>query len=132
MRTNVEKLHEMWELRERVGTAFMPRNSGKTLLRVHELAAGICLGEHDLFIVSLTAYHDLMYLIPMIFSVFAEYGIVPDQPSSHISIERLIVHYQGRRITIRFYAVRDSRYSCRDEFTRGLSDFGYVPMGHWD
>lgn len=133
MITNIEKLHELWEYRNRVGTDYLPRQCGKTFLRMHELAASVCLGLDNYIVVHITENRDLFYLIGMLEAVFYEYGIriLPVRGQFHATRE-LTVQYDGREIKIVFVSEHVAALQSKAGHFFAPDPHGIVPMGHWD
>lgn len=75
MKTNINKLHERIELRNKIGLNNLPRNSGKTILLCHELAGIIEVEDFKTIVVGLPRSFGLRFLLPMIFDVFDEHEI---------------------------------------------------------
>lgn len=133
MPTDYKRLQETWELRNRVGTEYMPRQSGKTFLRVHELAASICLGRDDFFVVEITDNRDIYYLGPMISDVFEEYGIqiLPGR-GGMARVREMKVRYCHKEATIVFVSKSVYRLQSSMGHRFAPNEYGIVPMGQWD
>lgn len=72
--TNIQRLHDTFDLRlNKPWKLFC--GVGKTFLKVHELAAVVCLGD-PIIICIMSKMDDLLYLTSMIDQVFEEYEIV--------------------------------------------------------
>lgn len=75
MKTDINKLHERIELRNRIGLNNLPRNSGKTFILWHELAGIIEVEDFKTIVVGLPNNFGLCFLLPMLFDVFDEHEI---------------------------------------------------------
>lgn len=132
-RTDIDRLHAVWEERRRVGAANLPRGCGKTLLRVHELAASVCLRQDDYIVVEITENRDLGYLVGMISDVFKEYGILIMPVRGNLFATReLTARYALHDVKIVFVSASVAALQSRAGQHFAPDPHGIVPMGHWN
>lgn len=75
MRTDINELHKLLEWRNKIGEYKLPKACGKTLLKCHELAGSIEVGELNTIIVGIPYYHVLNFLIPILEGVLNEHKL---------------------------------------------------------
>ena len=131
-KTNIDMLHYAWELREK---GYIGRGDGKTFLRIHELAAGICLGMDNIFVVTVSQNEDIQHILPMMYAVFmGDYGIIiPKQMTNTLMSRRLELSVGGRKVEIVFVSERVARLQLQTGHIAFTEDhYGIVPMGRDD
>ena len=65
----------MLEWRNKIGEYKLPKGCGKTLLKCHELAGSIEVGEFNTIVVGIPYYHILNFLMPMLTCVLDEHHL---------------------------------------------------------
>lgn len=75
MKTDIDELHALLEWRNKIGEYKLPKGCGKTLLKCHELAGSIEVGEFNTIVVGIPYYHILNFLIPMLTRVLDEHHL---------------------------------------------------------
>jgi len=119
--TDIELLHRQCE-RSANGT-LVGRGSGKTFLKIHELAQTILLGETKRIFVIITSMYDMRWLQREIHKVFVDYEL-PYRIVHHIpSLTANGVHVQF---------VPEHMYTNEYEFCRGYTDYIIIFMRHED
>lgn len=75
MKTDINELHKLLEWRNKIGEYNLPRGCGKTLLKCHELAGSIEVGEFNTIVIGIPYYHTLNFLIPVLKGVLDEHHL---------------------------------------------------------
>ena len=117
MKTDIDRLHAV--ISAGIMTHLWQRGCGKTFARIHSLASSIELGDQNIICV-ISEYHDLMYLRPMMRSIFHERGICSINWKSP---------YQLICNDTNIFFVPSHEYR---RFIRGRGDYTEIPMRHMD
>ena len=113
MKTNIDELHKLLEWRNKIGEYKLPRGCGKTLLKCHELAGDIEVGDLNTIVICVPYYHVLNFILPMLKDVLNEHHL------KYTYKERDRILFCNNKKII-FVSESDS-----DIKTRGIGDYYY-------